>query len=697
MVRLTDSIQVLPQIGPDRAKHLEKLGLRRAEDLLWYFPRSYEDRRSVATIAGAEDGTELCIRAMVAARPTTDFIRAGLTLTKATVVDDSGRMTVTFFNQTYVASALRPGEEYVFFGRVEKDGWRAAMTNPIFERPGATRFTGRIMPIYPLTAGVSNNLLAGAVGRVLSACAASVPETLHRELRQQYRLMEIGPALQGVHFPRTEEELEGARRRLVFEELFYFSLGLALMRSRREEEPGVVCDRSCLEEYLRSLPFSLTGAQRRALAEAAEDMSSGRTMNRLLQGDVGSGKTVVAAGCLVLAAKSGWQAALMAPTEILAQQHYATLEPVLAQNGLRVRLLTGSMRAKEKRDVWEALQSGIADVVIGTHALLSEGVRFRRLGLVVTDEQHRFGVEQRAALAGKGTEEGVRPHVLVLSATPIPRTLALILYGDLEVSIIDERPPGRQEIDTFLISEDKRERMYGFIRKQRQEGHQTYIVCPAVGEAGAVTLETTGLSPAQELKAVAAYAKRLETEVFPDLRVGLVHGRLSAKAKAEVMAAFSRGELDVLVATTVIEVGVDVPNATLMVIENAERFGLSQLHQLRGRVGRGKAKSCCVLVSSNRSPETRKRLKALCATNDGFRIAETDLELRGPGDFFGHRQHGLPQLRVADLAGDMAVLQEARAAAEALLLQDPGLQREDHAPILARVQTLFAQTADRMN
>lgn len=697
MLRLNDAIQYLPRIGPERAKHLEKLGIHTVGELLYYFPRSYEDRRRTVSISeAAMEEAAVCVRGMVASRPVTSLIRSGLKVTKVTVVDDAGYMTVTFFNQTYVSSALLPGKEYLFFGKAETDGRRVGMTNPVFEPAERQRFTGRIMPVYPLTAGITNNLLALSVQSVLRDCLGQVTEPLPEALRREHDLMPIAGALREVHFPENEEKLERARRRLVFEELFYFSLGLTGMKVRRSARKGIVCA-ARLEEYLALLPFALTGAQRRALGEAAADMTSGRTMNRLLQGDVGSGKTVVAAGCLFLAGKSGWQSALMAPTELLARQHFETLEPLLAKSGLRVRLLVGSLRAKEKRELYREIAEGGADVVIGTHALLSEGVRFRRLGLVVTDEQHRFGVAQRAALADKGADTETHPHVLVLSATPIPRTLALILYGELEVSIIDERPPGRQEVDTFLIGEDKRQRMYGFIRRQKNEGHQSYLVCPAIGEEGAATLQSAGLTPAQELKAVQVYAEKLRTEVFPDLRVGLIHGRLSAKAKSEAMKDFSDGKTDVLVATTIVEVGMDVPNATLMVIENAERFGLSQLHQLRGRVGRGSAKSYCVLVSANRSPETRKRLRALCATGDGFKIAEADLELRGPGDFFGQRQHGLPRLRVADLAGDITVLQEAQRAAEALLREDPELTKPENRGIQARVQALFAETEDRMN
>ena len=409
-------------------------------------------------------------------------------------------------------------------------------------------------------------------------------------------------------------------------------------------------------------------------------------MNRLLQGDVGSGKTVVGAACVWLMAQNGYQSALMAPTEILAQQHAQTLQTLLAPSGIRVGLLTGSLRAAEKRKIYDAMATGAVDLVVGTHALLTDGVTFANLGLVITDEQHRFGVNQRAALAQKG--KGVHPHVLVMSATPIPRTLALLLYGDLEVSIIDERPPGRQNVDTFLVGEALRQRMYGFVRKQVQEGHQVYMVCPAVEE---------GQEGGQDLKAVTTYAQTLQTQVFPDLRVGLLHGKMKGKDKEAVMAAFAAGDIDILCATTVIEVGVDVPRATLMVIENAERFGLSQLHQLRGRVGRGDAKSYCVLVSSHQGKETRQRLKALCATNDGFQIAEEDLKLRGPGDFFGQRQHGLPQLQLADLVEDVQVLQQAKEGAEWLLNDDPGLQKRENRGILDHVRVQFEDNENRLN
>ena len=453
-----------------------------------------------------------------------------------------------------------------------------------------------------------------------------------------------------------------------------------------------------LEGFRALLPFSLTGAQERAIREAAADCASGRPMDRLVQGDVGSGKTMVAAACCYLAWKSGWQSALMAPTEILAEQHFRTLSGLLEPAGLHVALLTGSMRAAEKRKVRAALAAGTVHLLVGTHAILSDGVELARLGLVVTDEQHRFGVAQRAALAAKGgTSDGLSPHVLVMSATPIPRTLALIIYGDLDVSVIDELPPGRTPVETFLVGEDKRARMYGFVRKQVGLGRQVYIVCPAVEEAAPLPEGTEPPPGFADLKAVTTYAKELEEQVFPDLRVGFVHGRMRAKEKESVMAAFSAGALDVLVSTTVIEVGVDVPNAALMIVENADRFGLSQLHQLRGRVGRGSHQSYCVLITSSRDPDTRARLKVLVQTSDGFRIAEEDLKLRGPGDFFGKRQHGLPQLKIADLAGDTRLLKEAQEAAQDLLRADPALDRPEHQALKTQIQRLFTENAGIFN
>ena len=710
-----------PGVGEVRARALERLGLRTAGDLLRYFPRDYEDRTRTCTIAGAAEGESVCIPAVVAETPRVSHIRKGLDLTKVKVVDDHAAMTVTFFNQSYVKDALRPGESYIFSGQLEGLGRARQMTNPVFERENAARFTGRIMPVYPLTHGVSNNLLAGLTERALKGCLEQVEETLPQGLRQEHALAALAFSYQNIHFPRSFEDLELARRRFTFEELFYLSCGLALLKSRRSEGSAPVCAAGDRAEFEALLPFAPTSAQRRAMGELAADLASGRPMNRLLQGDVGSGKTAVAAFGAWLAWKSGFQCALMAPTEILASQHMATLSSLLSPAGVRTALLTGSMKAAEKRKVCAALDAGEIDLVVGTHALLSEGVAFRRLGLVITDEQHRFGVEQRAALGAKATlgtpppagrrecGEGrgnslppaankmtqgdpggtARPHVLVMSATPIPRTLALIIYGDLDVSVIDQLPPGRLPVKTVLVGESKRQRMYGFVREQIRQGRQAYIVCPAI--------ETDPESAATDLKRVVEYAEGLQKQVFPDLRVGLVHGRMKAKDKDAAMAAFARGGTQILVSTTVVEVGVDVANPTLMIGENADRYGLSQLHQLRGRVGRGEHQSWCVLVSDNRSPETRARLKVLVDTADGFRIAEEDLKLRGPGDFFGRRQHGLPALRMADLNTDTRVLKEARDAAAALLSADPDLSRPEHRPLLEKVRRLFQENPDMFN
>ena len=688
-LRLTDSLRTLPGVGPARAGSLEKLGLQTVEDLLGYYPRGYEDRRLAATIASAPADVPVCLTLMVAEEPRLSRIRKGLELVKVRLVDDTGSLTATFFNQAYLKDALRTGETYVCFGKVEGEGARRQMTNPVCERVDRVRFTGRILPVYSLTHGVSNNLLAGLTLRCAEECAGQVEESLPHDLRQAHQLAEAEFAVRNVHFPADEDALAVARRRLIFEELFYLTCGMALLRTRRDKAAWLPFARFPEEDFLNLLPFSLTGAQRRVIGEMTADLCSGSPMNRLVQGDVGSGKTMLAAYGAWVTAKNGCQCALMAPTELLAEQHYRSLAPLLGQAGLRVGLLTGAVKGKARKELYAALEEGTMDLVIGTHALISEGVAFANLGLVVTDEQHRFGVAQRAALAAKAA---VPPHVLVMSATPIPRTLSLVIYGDLEVSVVDELPPGRSPVATYVVGEDKRQRMYNFVRKLVGEGRQAYMVCPAVEEG-----EDGEDGQSLDLKAAVSYAHTLQTQVFPDLRVGLVHGKMKSREKEAVMTAFAAGDLDVLVSTTVIEVGVDVPNAALMVVENADRFGLSQLHQLRGRVGRGKHQSYCVLVTATRNPDSRERLRVLSKTNDGFKIAEEDLRLRGPGDFFGERQHGLPQLSIADLTGDMRVLKQAQGAAEELLRSDPDLSRPEHAGLLERVRRLFADHGDMFN
>ncbi len=681
----------LPGVGPARGKKLEKLGLRTLGDALEHLPQRYEDRRERHTLRDAPLDRPCCVAAMVAEPPRATRVRKGLELVKVRAVDHTGWANLTFFNQGYIKDALRPGESYVFYGTVERQGRGFAMTNPAFEREGAGRFTGLILPVYPLTAGISNNLLAGITRRAVDECLDGLPEALPDQVRKDHQLCQTRFARKNIHYPATFEELALARRRLVFEELFVLTCGLAQLKDRRAAGAGRVMEGGP-EEFSALLPFAPTGAQRRAMDDIAADLGSGRAMNRLVQGDVGSGKTAVAAFAAWTAVKNGAQCALMAPTELLAGQHARTLDALLSPAGVRVALLTGSVKGKEKKALLSALAAGEIDLLVGTHALFSEGVEYHDLGLVIADEQHRFGVAQRSALAEKGG--AAAPHILVMSATPIPRTLALIIYGDLDVSVMDELPPGRTPVRTLLVGEDKRARMYGFVRRQVGEGRQVYIVCPSVEENGG---GDWGDGPAMDLKAVTAYAGELRERVFPELRVGFVHGRLKAGDKDAVMSAFAAGELDVLVSTTVIEVGVDVPNASVMIVENAERFGLSQLHQLRGRVGRGRHESFCVLVTSSRGETARERLRALCATNDGFRIAEEDLRLRGPGDFFGKRQHGLPQLKVADFAADMELLKEARAAAEELIAADPGLERPAHRLLKQRVRELFGENGELFN
>ena len=685
MADLNTDIRYIKGIGETRAKALHKLGIATLEDLLSYFPRRWEDRTLTRPIRELALGEYACVRAMLAGDPTASRIAGGRTLVKVRAVDDSGTLDVAFFNQDYRKTSLHKGETYIFYGRVEGDLLRRRMTNPLLEPEGRQLLTGRIMPIYPLTAGVSQTMLARAMRQGLDACRDLLPDVLPDEVRQAHRLCYTGYAYENIHFPDSPEALDIARRRLVFEELFVLACGLQLLRSRRETGSGPACENVSLAPFYDALPFALTGAQRHAVEQAVSDMTSGRPMNRLCQGDVGSGKTMVAAACVWFAAQSGWQSALMAPTEILARQHYENLTPLFARFGLHCALLTGSTRVRERRAILAGLADGTIDLCIGTHALLTEDVQYARLGLVITDEQHRFGVSQRAALSKKADS----PHMLVLSATPIPRTLALIIYGDLDVSVIDELPPGRQKVDTFAVGEKYRQRLNAFIRKQVDEGHQVFIVCPLVAE------EDDQLP--DERKAVTAYAEKLRREVFPDLRIAVLHGRMKSREKEAVMAAFAAGDSDILVSTTVVEVGVDVPNANLMVVENAERFGLSQLHQLRGRVGRGSAKSWCVLLSDSDNEDTRRRLKVLTETNDGFRISEEDLKLRGPGDFFGQRQHGLPALKAADLSCDMRLLDEAQSAARDLLARDPALTDPAHAPLHRRIDRLFAVNEGGLN
>ena len=682
MARLTDPITMLKGIGPSKAKQFANLNIFTLGDLICHFPRGYEDRTRLVPIEKLEPDVPACFRAMVMNTPKTAHIRKGLDITRVQVADTTGRLNLTFFNSKYVSDQLQYGKEYIFYGAVSGDFIGYNMTNPAFEALDSVPVTTRrVLPVYPLTAGLSNAAVLKAVRQALAVCDAPA-EIIPEEVRRQYGILGAERAYYAIHEPSSMAEAELAKKRLIFEEFFVFSAGLSLMRASRAEKRTESYVNLDITPFRASLPFALTGAQNRAIDEILADFRKGAPMNRLVQGDVGSGKTMVAAAAAFAAIQNGRQAALMAPTEILAEQHYESLGKLFAPLGLRTVLLTGSMTVKEKRLVREAIASGEADLAVGTHALLSEATQFENLGLVITDEQHRFGVSQRAKLSAKGND----PHLLVMSATPIPRTLALLMYGDLDVSILDELPPGREPVDTFLVGESYRARINAFIRKQVAEGHQCFVVCPAVEEN-----EELGI------KAATVWAETLQQTVFPDLRIALLHGQMKGAEKEEAMAAFARGEADVMVATTVIEVGVDVPNATLMVIEDADRFGLSQLHQLRGRVGRGKAKSYCILTSHNKNQETLQRLKALCKTTDGFRIAEEDLKLRGPGDFFGSRQSGLPTFRVANLSYDLQTLKDAQAASAAWIDSSGTSDRPEAVALRQRIGELFTRAEGTMN
>ena len=674
MADLNTDVRYIKGIGEQRAKALGKLGIATLGDLINWFPRRYEDRREIKPISQLIPGEPACVSAMIASEPKVSHIRKGMDLVKVRAVDDTGALDVTFFNQSWLKNQLRVGETYTFYGRAEGSLLRKSMASPIVEPEGRREHTGRIVPIYPLTAGISQLLLSRAIRQGLDSCADILPDCLPDGVRQAHQLCRVNYAYENIHFPEAPEALDIARRRLAFEELFFFAIGLKLLRSRRETvsvEPFQPVD---MAPFYNALPFTLTDAQRRCVEEAIADMQSGRPMNRLCQGDVGSGKTMVAAACVYFCIKNGRQAALMAPTELLAEQHYRGLAPLLERLNIRCALLTGSTPKKQRQTLCDALAAGALPLVVGTHALMSEGVEFARLGLAVIDEQHRFGVRQRGALA----EKAANPHLLVMSATPIPRTLGLLIYGDLDISILDELPPGRTPVKTRCITGKRRRDLYRFLDSEIDKGRQVYLVCPAIEDV-----------PDGGLNAVKTYYEDIAKTLLPDRRVGLMHGKLKPKEKAAVMEDFKAGRLDALVSTTVIEVGVDVPNASVMVIENAERYGLSALHQLRGRVGRGAAESWCFLVSDNTSEAVQKRLKFLCSTTDGFAVAQYDLETRGPGDFFGSRQHGLPTLQIADLMNDTRTLHAAQSEAAALLAADPLLESPAHALLAAQVQQMF--------
>ncbi len=668
-------IRYLKGVGEARAKLFAKKGIHTVRDLLYFFPRSYEDRTQLKKIADCKAGETVCVCGTVFSPVRAAHIRRNMAIYSMVICDDSGSLSVVWYNNRYVKDQFHTDEKYIFFGRITENRGKLEMVGPVYEKPEAQRFTGKIIPLYPLTGGLSQKVVQSVMELALES-AGQMEEYLPAGLREKYQIAEINYAMKNIHFPDSFDSYNIARQRFVFEELFILQLALLSRKEDIEEKEGIIFpDTQCRAKFTERLPFPLTGAQERVLEEICKDLKSGVMMNRLVQGDVGSGKTAVAAAAIYVAVKNGCQAVMMAPTEILANQHYETLSAFFEGLGIHVVLLTGGMSAKEKRFVYDEITLGLADVIVGTHAVIQDQVEYQSLGLVVADEQHRFGVQQRAKLLSKGNN----PHMLIMSATPIPRTLALILYGDLDISVIDELPPGRKVVKTYAVGEKMRDRIYAFVEKNIRAGQQAYVVCPLIEET-----ESSDLKNAEEI------AQHLQ-ERYPYISVGLLHGKMRPKMKEQVMSEFAAGKIHILVATTVIEVGVNVPNSNIMVIENAERFGLSQLHQLRGRVGRGADQAYCILVAHGSQPVTRKRMETMCHSNDGFYISQQDLKLRGPGDFFGTRQHGLPEMKIANLFEDTDSLRNAQEAAMEIIKRDPYLSLPEHQTLAQRTAQVFAE------
>ena len=678
-ISLDTSIQYLTGVGPKRAALYQKLDIHTVRDLLYYFPRSYIDLTAPCDIAAMPLFEQCAVRARVVAKSAPQYIRRGMTLFRVKVADDSGSMVITFFNAKYAVEALKYDTEYIFYGRSGGTLTRREMASPSIypaDLPNA------LIPVYPLTQGLSSKMVGANISQALQLLGEELDDPIPAFIRQEYHLCHLQFALRNIHLPTDRESAEIARRRLIFEELLMLALSLRSVRDDTYTQTSYVCGKADLQPFFDQLPFTLTGAQQRAIDQVRQDLAKNTPMNRLVQGDVGSGKTMVAAAASYIAFQNHYMSALMAPTEILAQQHYHGLSKLLEPLGMRLGLLCGSMTAKEKRDIKERIALGMVDLVIGTHALISKDVDLPNLALVVTDEQHRFGVRQRASLSEKSNH----PHTLVMSATPIPRTLALMIYGDLDVSSIDELPPNRQPVKTYVISSKIKERAYNFLKDHLDRGLQGYIVCPLV-EA----METT---PAN-LQNAEEYADKLARGPFQNYRVGVLHGKMRAKDREAIMQQFASGEIQLLDSTTVIEVGVDVPNAVIMMVENAERFGLSQLHQLRGRVGRGSVQSYCILISDTQNPDTKQRLQVLHQTNDGFKVAEYDLKARGPGDFLGKRQHGLPQLKIADLSSSMDTMEQVQQAAQQI--HEHPLSAGEKALLQQRIQHILSTVGTNLN
>ena len=673
---LNDSVQFIKGVGPNRAKLLNLLGVNTVQDLIDYYPRAYEDRTKVKKIEELEDGEEALIEAVTVSGVSVFRLRRNMTIVKVLVQDDTGRCLITWFNQDYIKTKIHAKEKYRFYGKITKKPGQIEMASPVFDKEGEQKNTGKIVPIYPTTKGLSETVIRQAVENALNLLGEKIEDNLPEYICKKFNLMDEKNAVKQIHFPENMEELKRARTRLVFEELLTFQLALLSLKNQYENEVrGIKYSKDVhMSDVINTLPFNLTKAQLRVLEEIDSDMESEKPMNRLLQGDVGSGKTVVAMIAAYKAVKSGYQAAIMAPTTILATQHLENFNKTLGQFGIKCELLVSSVTKKQKGIILDKLKNGEIDIIIGTHALLQDNVEFKNLGLVVTDEQHRFGVKQRSIIAGKGNN----PDVLVMTATPIPRTLAIIVYGDLDISIIDELPPNRKKIDTVAVRENMSDRINDFIKKNVDGGRQAYIVCPFVDENEEM----------EDVKSVEKLAENYKNEVFKDYKVEILHGKMKPKDKEKVMQDFKDNKISILISTTVIEVGVDVPNANIMVIENAERFGLAQLHQLRGRVGRGEFKSYCILKYNSNSSIVRQRMKTMTSTDDGFKIAEKDLELRGSGEFFGTKQHGLPEFKIANIFDDIKTLKLVQELALNIEMKDPKLEKEENKKLRKLVNKL---------
>ena len=677
MIDLNQSVQYVKGVGPNNLPLLQKLGINTLGDLITFFPRNYEDRGKPKKIYELVDGEEALIDVICASNVSETRFAKNKVILKMLVRDDTGDCVITWFNQTYVKNKFKVGERYQFYGKISIEYGRVEMTKPVFDKEGLNKNTGKIIPIYPLTYKLSQNRLRGIIENGLEKIKGKLEETIPEYILKQYNLMDLNTAIEKIHFPDSFENYTKARRRFVFEELLTVQLALSSLKSRYDKEiDGIVFDKNVkMSDVINSLPFRLTKAQLKVLEEIDNDMENIKPMNRLLQGDVGSGKTIVSVIAAYKAAKSGYQTAIMAPTAILAEQHMQEFSKVLEQFGVKCELLLGGMRTKKRKEVLEGLKNGDIDILIGTHAILVEDVEFKKLGLVVTDEQHRFGVRQRANIVGKG----LNPDVLVMTATPIPRTLALILYGDLDISIIDELPPNRKKIETYPVTKNMEFRIQEFIRKNVNEGRQAYIVCPLVEEN----------EEFENFKSVIELAEKYQKEIFPEFRVEYLHGKMKQKEKDAIMQEFKDGNIQILVSTTVIEVGVNVPNANIMVVQNAEHFGLAQLHQLRGRVGRGEYQSYCILIYEGNSRTTKERMKIMKETDNGFIVAEKDLELRGSGEFFGTRQHGLPEFKIANLFEDVGVLKEVQKLSLKIEQNDPRLEKDENIRLHKLVEEKF--------